>query len=34
MYNEPTDILTKDDNRRALQIPLQASTNGVEKNPR
>lgn len=33
-YNEPTDILTKDDNRRALQIPLQASTNGVEKNPR
>ena len=33
-YNEPTNILTKDDNRRALQIPLQASTNGIEKNPR
>jgi hypothetical protein len=34
MYNGPTNILTKDDNRRALQIPLQASTNGIEKNPR
>lgn len=34
IYNEPTNILTKDDNRRALQIPLQASTNGIEKNPR
>lgn len=34
IYNEPTNILTKDDNRRALQIPLQASLNGIEKNPR
>ncbi|MEO8238622.1 MAG: RagB/SusD family nutrient uptake outer membrane protein [Flavobacterium sp.] len=34
IYNEATNILTKDDNRRALQIPLQASLNGIEKNPR
>ncbi|MDR7208710.1 RagB/SusD family nutrient uptake outer membrane protein [Flavobacterium piscis] len=34
IYNEPTNVLTKDDNRRALQIPLQASINGIEKNPR
>ncbi|OOG77604.1 RagB/SusD family nutrient uptake outer membrane protein [Flavobacterium sp. A45] len=33
-YNEPTIILAKDDKRRAIQIPLSASTNGVEKNPR
>jgi hypothetical protein len=33
-YNKPTNILIKDDKRRALQIPLSASSNGVEKNPR
>ena len=33
-YNKPANILTKDDNRQALQIPLQASTSGIEKNPR
>ncbi|MNX27114.1 SusD family protein [compost metagenome] len=33
-FNKPTNILTKDDNRRALQIPLSASSNGIEKNPR
>lgn len=34
IYNSPTNILTKTDKRRALQIPLHASSNGVEKNPR
>jgi len=33
-FNKPTNILEKDDKRRAIQIPLSASTNGVEKNPR
>ncbi|WP_166922173.1 RagB/SusD family nutrient uptake outer membrane protein [Flavobacterium poyangense] len=28
------NILVKDDKRRALQIPLSASNNGIEKNPR
>jgi hypothetical protein len=28
------NILTKDDKRRALQIPQRASDNGIEKNPR
>lgn len=28
------NILQKDDKRRALQIPLRASDNGIEKNPR
>jgi hypothetical protein len=28
------NILVKDDKRRALQIPLDASNNGIEKNPR
>lgn len=28
------NVLEKDDNRRALQIPLRASDNGIEKNPR
>nr|WP_315200492.1 RagB/SusD family nutrient uptake outer membrane protein [uncultured Flavobacterium sp.] len=32
--NKPTNILVKDDNRRALQIPLHATSNGVELNPR
>ncbi|MBF4515699.1 RagB/SusD family nutrient uptake outer membrane protein [Flavobacterium sp. ANB] len=32
--NRPTNILAKDDNRRALQIPLHASNTGVELNPR
>lgn len=32
--NKPTKILVKDDNRRALQIPLHASGNGIELNPR
>jgi hypothetical protein len=32
--NKPTNILAKDDNRRALQIPLHASNTGIEKNPR
>ncbi|MBK0369124.1 RagB/SusD family nutrient uptake outer membrane protein [Flavobacterium agrisoli] len=33
-YNKPTNVLAKDDNRRALQIPLHASTTGIELNPR
>lgn len=33
-YNKPVNILTKDDKRRALQIPLHASATGVELNPR
>nr|WP_315156592.1 RagB/SusD family nutrient uptake outer membrane protein [uncultured Flavobacterium sp.] len=32
--NKPTNILVKDDNRRALQIPMHASNNGIELNPR
>lgn len=28
------NVLVKDDKRRALQIPLNASNNGIEKNPR
>ncbi len=28
------NVLVKDDKRRALQIPLRASDNGIEKNPR
>lgn len=32
--NQPTNILAKNDNRRALQIPLHASNNGIELNPR
>ncbi|MEN2399478.1 RagB/SusD family nutrient uptake outer membrane protein [Flavobacterium sp. MC2016-06] len=32
--NQPVNILVKDDNRRALQIPLHASNTGVELNPR
>ncbi|HEX8575968.1 MAG TPA: RagB/SusD family nutrient uptake outer membrane protein, partial [Flavobacterium sp.] len=34
IYNQPTNILTKNDLRRALQIPLAASNAGLEKNPR
>ena len=33
-YNKPVNILVKDDNRRALQIPTHASSNGIELNPR
>lgn len=32
--NKPTNVLAKDDNRRALQIPLHATNTGVESNPR
>jgi hypothetical protein len=32
--NKPTNVLKKDDNRRALQIPLHASSTGIELNPR
>ncbi|MBJ2124242.1 RagB/SusD family nutrient uptake outer membrane protein [Flavobacterium sp. IB48] len=32
--NKPANILVKDDNRRALQIPLHASNTGLELNPR
>ncbi|MNE90066.1 hypothetical protein D3C80_1875400 [compost metagenome] len=32
--NKPANILVKDDNRRALQIPLHASSTGLELNPR
>lgn len=32
--NKPANILAKDDNRRALQIPLHASSTGLELNPR
>lgn len=34
IFNSPTNILTKDDKRRVLQVPLSASSNGVELNPR
>ncbi|MWB93958.1 RagB/SusD family nutrient uptake outer membrane protein [Flavobacterium sp. GA093] len=34
IYNQPTIVLAKNDKRRALQIPLHASSNGIEKNPR
>jgi hypothetical protein len=33
-FGKPTNVLVKDDKRRAMQIPLSASNNGVEKNPR
>jgi len=33
-FGKPTNILSKDDKRRALQIPLSASNYGIEKNPR
>lgn len=33
-FGKPTNTLTKDDKRRALQIPLSASNSGIEKNPR
>lgn len=33
-FGKPANTLVKDDKRRALQIPLSASSNGVEKNPR
>lgn len=33
-FGKPTITLTKDDKRRALQIPLSASNYGVVKNPR
>lgn len=32
--NKPVNKLEKDDNRRALQIPLHASNTGIELNPR
>ncbi|TDW51512.1 SusD-like starch-binding protein associating with outer membrane [Flavobacterium sp. 270] len=32
--NRPVNVLVKDDNRRALQIPLHASNTGIELNPR
>ena len=31
---QASNTLTKDDKRRALQIPLHVSTSGLEKNPR
>lgn len=34
IINQATNVLAKDDNRRALQIPLHASNTGVELNPR
>lgn len=33
-YNKPVNVLEKDDNRRALQIPLHAANTGIELNPR
>ena len=33
-YNKPDGILLKEDKRKALQIPLHATNNGVEQNPR
>lgn len=33
-YNKPNNVLEKDDKRRALQIPLHASSTGIELNPR
>lgn len=34
IYNQPSNILTKDDLRRAIQIPLHVTNTGIEKNPR
>lgn len=34
IQNQPTNVLVKDDKRRAIQIPLHASSNGIELNPR
>lgn len=33
-FGKPTNVLVKDDKRRALQIPISASNYGIEKNPR
>jgi hypothetical protein len=33
-FTAPPNILQKGDNRRVLQIPLAASNQGIEKNPR
>lgn len=33
-YNKPVNVLAKDDNRRALPIPLHVTNTGVEQNPR
>ena len=33
-YNQADNILTKDDKRKAIQIPLHVSNTGIEKNPR
>lgn len=33
-YNQPDNVLTKDDLRKAIQLPLHVTNTGVEKNPR
>ena len=33
-YNQPDNVLLKDDKRKAIQIPLHVSNTGLEKNPR
>jgi hypothetical protein len=33
-YNEPDNVLTKNDLRKAIQLPLHVTNTGVEKNPR
>jgi hypothetical protein len=34
LYNQPDNVLAKDDLRKAIQLPLHVTNTGVEKNPR
>jgi hypothetical protein len=34
VYNQPDNVLAKDDLRKAIQLPLHVTNTGVEKNPR
>ncbi|MDR7209383.1 RagB/SusD family nutrient uptake outer membrane protein [Flavobacterium piscis] len=33
-YNQPDNVLTKEDLRKAIQLPLYVTSTGIEKNPR
>lgn len=33
-YNQPDNVLEKDDKRKAIQLPLHVTNTGIEKNPR
>lgn len=33
-YNQPDNVLAKDDKRKAIQLPLHVTNTGIEKNPR